>query len=83
MTLAMIFSHHVVKATETEKVKLCCMTITTGPGTAFTTFQVFLTFIDDNSDGGDDDVGGDNEELRDLCKKGLYYYLLTLREASG
>ena len=30
------------KARESEKVKLCCMTITTGPGTAFSTFQVLL-----------------------------------------
>merc|ERR1712018_179379 len=27
-------------ARNTEKVKLCCLTITTGPGTAFTTFQI-------------------------------------------
>ena len=37
--------HYNLKAQEAGKVKLCCMTITTGPGTAFTNFQVFSLMV--------------------------------------
>ena len=51
--------HYNLKAQEAGKVKLCCMTITTGPGTAFTNFEVIFIYGVDDDDEEDEDDGGD------------------------